>query len=165
MGNSTGIITLTDGTKWYNGRNGHYVRLKGVETGGIGNNGLWLFKRIDATHAQLTLQMEQFNSCTVDGMGKIVIQGPPTTLYRSKPRNPFSVGDLQKFWQMAVAYRRSMLSKSEGVLARPSRKFQPSHTYSLNRIPRRNFHLRPSSSWKHAFESYASTDFKLLFNH
>jgi hypothetical protein len=87
-----GIITLTDGTKWFNGRNGHYVRLEGVETGGIGDNGLWLFKWIDATHAQLTYADGTDATDTVAGMGKIVIQGPPTTLYRSKPRNPFSWG-------------------------------------------------------------------------
>jgi hypothetical protein len=88
----TGIITLTDGTKWYNGRNGHYVRLEGVEDGGIGNNGLWLFKWIDATHAQLTLADGSNSTVASDRTGKIVIQGPSTTLFRSKPRNPFSWG-------------------------------------------------------------------------
>lgn len=87
-----GIITLTDGTKWFNGRNGHYVRLEGVEEGGIGDNGLWLFKWIDDTHAQLTYADGTDATDTVAGTGKIVIQGPPTTLYRSKPRNPFSWG-------------------------------------------------------------------------
>lgn len=89
---ATGIITLTDGTKWCDGRNGHYVRLEGVEEGGIGNNGLWLFKWIDATHAQLTLANGSNSTVTGDGAGKIVVQGPPTTLFRSKPRNPFSWG-------------------------------------------------------------------------
>jgi hypothetical protein len=89
---ATGIITLTDGTKWFEGRNGHYVRLEGIETGGIGNNGLWLFKFIDNTHAQLTLADGTNATAPTDGTGKIVVQGPPTTLYRSKPRNPFSWG-------------------------------------------------------------------------
>lgn len=89
---ATGIITLTDGTKWFNGRNGHYVRLEGIETGGIGDNGLWLFKWIDNTHAQLILADGTNATAPSTGAGKIVIQGPPTTLYRSKPRNPFSWG-------------------------------------------------------------------------
>lgn len=90
--NNAGVITLTDATKWYPGRNGHYVRLEGVEIGGIGNNGLWLFKWIDATHAQLTYADGSTAIDTVAGTGTIVIQGPPTTLFRSKPRNPFSWG-------------------------------------------------------------------------
>jgi hypothetical protein len=85
-------ITLTDGTKWFPGHNGHYVRLEGVEEGGIGNNGLWIFKYIDATHAQLTLADGTIVNSPATGTGKIVVQGPPTTLFRSKPRNPFSWG-------------------------------------------------------------------------
>lgn len=88
-----GTIHLTDGTKWFPGRNGQYVRLEDVNTGGIGNNGLWLFKWVDATHAQLTLLDGSVdNATTPNGTGKIVIQGPSCTLFRSKARNPFSWG-------------------------------------------------------------------------
>lgn len=87
-----GQIVVTDGTKWFTGRNGQYVRLEGVTIGGIGNQGLWLFKWIDATHAQLTLADGTHDAPDNSGTGKIVIQGPPTTLFRSKARNPFSWG-------------------------------------------------------------------------
>lgn len=89
---ATGVITLTDGTKWFKGRNNQYVRLEGVTEGGIGDNGLWLFKWLTATTAQLVLADGSNATVPTDGTGKIVIQGPPTTLYRSKPRNPFSWG-------------------------------------------------------------------------
>jgi len=87
-----GNIAIGDGTKWFTGRNGQYVRLEGVSTGGIGNNGLWLFKWISDFQGQL-LNADGTNATVPSvGAGKIVIQGPPTTLFRSKPRNPFSWG-------------------------------------------------------------------------
>lgn len=87
-----GQITLDDGTKWFTGRNNQYVRLEGETTGGIGDAGLWLFKWTGATTGQL-LNADGTNSIAANsGSGKIVIQGPPTTLFRSKPRNPFSWG-------------------------------------------------------------------------
>lgn len=89
---TTGIVTLTDGTKWFTGRNGQYVRLEGISTGGIGNNGLWLFKWLTATTMQLTLLDGTSATLPASGTGKTVVQGPPTTLFRSKPRNPFSWG-------------------------------------------------------------------------
>lgn len=89
---TNGIITITDGTRWFNGRNNQYVKLEGVETGGIGDNGLWLFKWLSATTAQLTLADGTDATVADAGAGTIVIQGPPTTLYRSKRRNPFSWG-------------------------------------------------------------------------
>jgi hypothetical protein len=90
---TTGIVTITDGTNWFKGRNGQYVRLSGFTTGGIGNNGLWLFKILTATTMQLVLA-DGVTSATLpsNGSGTIVVQGNPTTLYRSKARNPFSWG-------------------------------------------------------------------------
>lgn len=88
-----GTIELTDETKWFTGRNGQYVRLEDVNTGGIGNNGLWYFKWVSATTAQLLKLDGTVDTTDVpEGSGKIVIQGPPTTLFRSKARNPFSWG-------------------------------------------------------------------------
>lgn len=89
---TTGIVTLTDGTKWFTGRNGQYVRLEGISSGGIGDNGLWLFKWLSATTMQLTLLDGSNATLLTSGAGKTVVQGPPTTLFRSKPRNPFSWG-------------------------------------------------------------------------
>lgn len=87
-----GILTIEDGTKWFNGRDGHYVKLEGVENGGIGDNGLWLFKWLTNTTAQLTLADGTVATLPLSGTGIAVIQGPPTTLFRSKARNPFSWG-------------------------------------------------------------------------
>jgi hypothetical protein len=87
-----GTIEITDGTKWFKGRNNQYVRLENVETGGIGDNGLWLFKWLSPTTAQLVDNDGNDSTVPTAATGKIVIQGPPTTLYRSKPRNPFSWG-------------------------------------------------------------------------
>jgi hypothetical protein len=89
---TTGIVTLTDGTKWFAGRNNQYVRLSGFTTGGIGNNGLWLFKYLTATTMQLILANGSNATLPSNGSGTIVVQGNPTTLYRSKARNPFSWG-------------------------------------------------------------------------
>lgn len=89
---TSGIITITDGTKWFSGRNGQYVRLEDVSAGGIGDNGLWLFKWLSATTAQLVLTDGTNGTVAAGAAGKIVIQGPPTTLFRSKARNPFSWG-------------------------------------------------------------------------
>lgn len=90
-----GIATLQNPTKsWFNGRDGQKVYLKGVTTGSDDGLGTFHFKWLTATTAQLT---------TTDGTnailpaspasGTITIQGPPTTLYRSKIRNPFSWGE------------------------------------------------------------------------
>jgi hypothetical protein len=88
-----GVVTLTDGTKWFNGRDGQYVRLSAYTTGGIGNNGLWLFKWLTATTMQLKLADGTTNgTLPANASGTIVVQGNPTTLYRSKARNPFSWG-------------------------------------------------------------------------
>lgn len=89
---TTGIVTITDGTKWFKGRNGQYVRLEGITTGGIGDNGLFLFKWLTNTTMQLTLLDGSNVTLAAAGTGKTVVQGPPTTLFRSKPRNPFSWG-------------------------------------------------------------------------
>jgi hypothetical protein len=93
---TTGVVTITDGTKWFNGRDGQYVRLSGFTTGGIGNNGLWIFKWLTATTIQLKLADGTTNATLAsNGSGTIVVQGNPTTLYRSKPRNPFSWGSTE----------------------------------------------------------------------
>lgn len=88
-----GVVTLTDGTKWFSGRNNQYVRLGDLTTQGIGNLGLWKFKFLTNTTAQLVLDDGTTNATlALAGAGTVVVQGPPTTLYRSKARNPFSWG-------------------------------------------------------------------------
>lgn len=98
-----GIVTITDATKkWYDGRNGQYVKLQGITTGGFDGHGTFLFHYIDATHAQVDLKFYgDTGTIPTAGTGTVVIQGPSSTLYRSKRRNPFSwgktslIGDLQ----------------------------------------------------------------------
>jgi len=87
-----GIITITAPDKWYDGRNGQNLTLEDVSTGGSDNNGTFRFKWLSNTTAQATLDGTTPAAIPVAGAGKVTIQGPATTLYRSKPRNPFSWG-------------------------------------------------------------------------
>jgi hypothetical protein len=91
---ATGIVTLTGGATWFDGRNGQIVTLSGVTTGGFDGQGGFIFKWLSSTTAQMTL--DGTTTTTIPGANQsnqtITIQGPATTLYRSKPRNPFSWG-------------------------------------------------------------------------
>ena len=88
-----GVVTLTDvSKKWFNGRNGQYVRLSGIATGGADQIGGFIFKWLTATTAQLTTDGTTVATLQSNGSGTVVIQGPATTLFRSKRRNPFSWG-------------------------------------------------------------------------
>lgn len=88
-----GIITLTDATKkWFDGRNGQFIRLSGVSSGGLDSIGGFLFKWLSPTTAQLTTDGTTSATLALAGNGSVVVQGPSSTLYRSKRRNPFSWG-------------------------------------------------------------------------
>lgn len=92
---ATGVITLDAlaGT-WFDGRNGQTFTLSGIITGGFDDAGAYKFKWITSTTAQATVDGTTPIAIPAMGGGDqfITIQGPPTTLYRSKPRNPFSWG-------------------------------------------------------------------------
>lgn len=89
----TGIITLTSvADNWFNGRNGQNLTLSGITTGGYDSNGTFRFLWLSATTAQATLDGIAPTTLPTTTTGTITIQGPATTLYRSKARNPFSWG-------------------------------------------------------------------------
>lgn len=90
---ATGKITLTSGVdSWFDGRNGQNLALTGIVTGGFDGNGTFLFKWLTSTTATVTIDGVTPVALPSTGAGTISIQGPATTLYRSKPRNPFSWG-------------------------------------------------------------------------
>lgn len=92
---ATGVITLDAlaGT-WFDGRDGQTFTLSGITTGGFDGAGGYKFKWLTSTTMQATVDGTTPVALTAMGGGDqfITIQGPPTTLYRSKPRNPFSWG-------------------------------------------------------------------------
>jgi hypothetical protein len=98
---SDGVITITEDDKqWFIGREHQFLRLEGVTEGGIDGKGLFAFQYLTNLTAQTTDNVTEIEIGS-DGSGTVVIQGPPSTLYRSKIRNPFSwgrttiIGDLQ----------------------------------------------------------------------
>lgn len=106
---ATGVITLDAlaGT-WFDGRNAQTFTLSGVITGGFDDAGAFKFLWLSSTTAQATLDGTAFTPQTLPAMGAgdqfITIQGPPTTLYRSKPRNPFAWG-----WTRVIGTSREAL--------------------------------------------------------
>lgn len=90
---STGKITLTSGTDtWFDGRDGQNVTLTGVTSGGYDGNGTFYLKWLTSTTATVTLDGTTPVALAGSGSGTVTVQGPATTLYRSKPRNPFAWG-------------------------------------------------------------------------
>jgi hypothetical protein len=89
-----GVVTLTEaGRKWFKGRNGQYVKLTFITVGGADGQGTFIFKFIDNTHFQVTTDGSTNTTLPTNDSGTVTIQGPATTLYRSKRRNPFSWGE------------------------------------------------------------------------
>lgn len=100
---ATGLITLTDqwsasnldGDKWFDGRMGQLVNMEGITNGGFDGYGTYYFKWLDNFTAQLCLDRELTQNGPVNyaGTTTVIVKGPPTNLYRSKPNNPFSWGE------------------------------------------------------------------------
>lgn len=98
-----GVVTLLGGRKWFAGRNGQYVKLAGITTGGFDGQGTFLFSYLSATTAQLLDDEFATIGVATAGVNKaVVIQGPSTTLFRSKPRNPFSWGKTEIFGSISI---------------------------------------------------------------
>lgn len=86
-----GKITLTAGDTWFSGRNGQNVTVTGITTGGFDGNGT--FKLLNLTSTTATVTIDGTTPVALGtGSGTVTVQGPATTLYRSKPRNPFAWG-------------------------------------------------------------------------
>lgn len=88
----TALVTLSGDDTWFNGRDGQNVTLEGLATGGFDGSGTFRFKWLTSTTATLTTDGTTPVALPETGDGVVTIQGPATTLYRSKPRNPFSWG-------------------------------------------------------------------------
>jgi hypothetical protein len=89
-----GLLTITDGTTWFTGRNGQSVSIVGVSSGGFDSRGSYYFKQLTTTTAQLYLDAA-FTIAPTDlpsGTTQVTIQGFASTLYRSKASNPFAWG-------------------------------------------------------------------------
>lgn len=104
-----GVITILnsyEGT-WFTGRNGQFVKFKGIDTGGFDGYGQFYFKWLTDKTAQLTLDFEgtQVASTPYTGTTRAKIFGYSTSLYRSKPNNPFA-------WGETVALGSSVVSQS-----------------------------------------------------
>ena len=93
---TNGLITLTSG-KWFDGRNGQFLTLTGITTGGFDGLGGYKFLWVTDTTAHATIDgINPVTPASFPAMGVgtnyITIQGPPTTIYRSKANNPLSWG-------------------------------------------------------------------------
>lgn len=93
--NSTSSVVLTGFSAWFSGRDGQTATFDGITTGGYDGRGSFYWKWTSATTAALysdadlaVLIVAPFNGTT-----KIHIKGNASTLYRSKPLNPFSWGE------------------------------------------------------------------------
>jgi hypothetical protein len=89
---STTKLTLTGSDTWFDGRDGQNVTFEGVTTGGYDNLGTFKFKWLTSTTATVTIDGTTPVAIGSTGSGTVTIQGPATTLYRSKADNPFSWG-------------------------------------------------------------------------
>lgn len=92
--NSTSTVTLTGFSAWFDGRNGQTATFDGVTTGGYDGKGSYYFLRVSSTTATMCSNASLTNAVVVpyNGSTKIHLKGFATTLYRSKPLNPFSWG-------------------------------------------------------------------------
>lgn len=89
---STGKITLTGTDTWFNGRDGQNVTLTGITTGGFDGLGTYKILNLTTTTATITIDGVTPVALSATGTGTVTVQGPATTLFRSKPRNPFAWG-------------------------------------------------------------------------
>lgn len=107
-----GTVQLLNSTldKWFDGRNGQFATLSSIKTGGFDGQGGFLFYNIDGKFGQLKTDANTNATLAANGAGQIIIQGPATTLFRSKRRNPFSWGrtlvvgdvDVPELWTLKV---------------------------------------------------------------
>lgn len=88
------VVALNDSGKWFDGRDGQLATIVGVTTGGIDGRGTYLFKEESSITASMTIDGTTPVSLTPStGSGYLKVQGPSTTLFRSKRLNPLSWGE------------------------------------------------------------------------
>ena len=91
--NGTDLIQLNSG-KWFNGRDGQKITFQGITIGGFDGLGTFYFKSSTNNTANIYLDSALTISGYVPFSGTTTckIEGPATTIYRSKIRNPFAWG-------------------------------------------------------------------------
>lgn len=138
---TTGKITIVDPDKWFNGRNGQNMTFEGITTGGFDGLGTYKFLWLTSTTATVTLDGSTPVALPGSDVGRIVVQGVATTLYRSKPRNPFSwgfteiVGSINIPQQYAFKVGGGLGTALAVVPNNPTLKIdceQPAKCYTLN---------------------------------
>jgi hypothetical protein len=140
-GGST-LVTLTGGSTWFDGRDGQNFTFSGLTTGGYDGNGTYKFLWISSTTGRVTLDGTLATVQTITpGSGTITIQGVATTLFRSKPRNPFSwgftetIGDVNVPQQYAFKIGGGLATAIKVVPNSPTLKIDcelPAKCYTLN---------------------------------
>lgn len=81
-------------TQWFSGRTGQTATFDGITTGGYDGTGRFYFKWTSSTTADMYADRDLTITANVGATGttKIHIQGYASTLYKSKPYNPFAWG-------------------------------------------------------------------------
>lgn len=107
-----GNITFDVSNSVFYGRNGQTITFDGITTGGFDGAGSFRFKKTGLkTGIAYTDDENTAATLPASGVGGVVIQGAPTTLYRSKANNPFSWGYysniagilVPKLWQLEIS--------------------------------------------------------------
>lgn len=135
------LVDLTD-RGFFIGRNGQFATLVGVTTGGIDGKGTFIWKTLTISTGAFTLDGVTPVAITpTTGTGFLVVQGASTTLYKSKPQNPFAWGETLIFGTIQQSQLFSLkvgggLGTAIGVL--PGGEIlkldtkQPNKCYTLN---------------------------------
>lgn len=94
----TNVVIQSSAYNWFDGRDGQKVTFDGITSGGGDGRGTFYFKWEDGQTASLYEDAALTVAATLPYTGTTVIhvQGPASTLYRSKPFNPFSWGYTQQ---------------------------------------------------------------------
>lgn len=94
--NNSSNVTLSDPviTSWFVGRSGQSCTFDGFTTGGYDNEGTFYFQQTSLTTGYLSSDQAGLNTLVIAATGTttIHIKGFQASLWRSKPRNPFSWG-------------------------------------------------------------------------
>jgi len=90
----TNVVTQSGPYSWFNGRDGQTATFAGINSGGSDGRGTFYFKWGDGQTASLYEDAALTTPASLPYTGTTVIhiQGPASTLYRSKAFNPFSWG-------------------------------------------------------------------------
>lgn len=118
----TGAIEIDDEVSfWFDGRDRQTITFDGITTGGYDGHGSFFFKETASQTAQTYGDIALTAPMNIDFTGTTIahIRGAATTLYRSKPRNPFSWGftDLVNEAQVPTLYNFSLGGSATTAIA------------------------------------------------